>query len=101
MADVQSAHLNVQERRGFMVVQMPVPYPFIPRLKQLEGESAVSRGLQEVLFPFATKVTVSPVNVDETVHSGRSTRRMGRPGALDGSGGRLDPARAAARPGRG
>ncbi|HEY0096755.1 MAG TPA: GldG family protein, partial [Archangium sp.] len=32
VADVESAQLSVQERRGFMVVSMPVPYPFIPLL---------------------------------------------------------------------
>jgi ABC-type uncharacterized transport system involved in gliding motility auxiliary subunit len=45
VADVESAQLNVQERRGFMIVSMPVPYPFIPLLERLEGESPVTQGL--------------------------------------------------------
>lgn len=58
VADVSSAQVNVSERRGFMVVQMPVPYPFIPVVKQLEGDSPVSKGLGEVMLPFATTVEV-------------------------------------------
>ncbi len=58
VADVTSAQVNISERRGFMVVQMPVPYPFIPMVKRLEGDSPVSQGLGEVMFPFATTVEV-------------------------------------------
>lgn len=57
VADAQSAQLNVQEQRGFMVINMPVPYPFIPMLTQLEGDSPVSKGLTGVAFPFAARVT--------------------------------------------
>lgn len=57
VADAQSAQLNVQEQRGFMMIAMPVPYPFIPMLVRLEGENPVSKGLTGVPFPFASKVT--------------------------------------------
>ena len=59
VADAQSAQLNVQERRGFMVVSMPVPYPFVPILKRLEGESAMVAGLSDVTLPFVTPVTLA------------------------------------------
>lgn len=55
--DVQSAQLNVQERRGFMVVSMPTPYPFIPVLERLEGDSAITAGIAGVTFPFPTSVS--------------------------------------------
>lgn len=58
VADVDSATINVSERRGSFVVQMPVPYPFLPMVKHLEGDSPISKGLSEVLFPFATEVSV-------------------------------------------
>lgn len=53
VGDVTCASLNVSERRGFMVIQMPKPYPFIPQLKQLEGESALAKGITDVAMPFA------------------------------------------------
>jgi gliding-associated putative ABC transporter substrate-binding component GldG len=59
VADAQAAQLNIQERRGFMVVQMPVPYPFIPELTHLERESAVSKGLSGIAFPFPTQVSAT------------------------------------------
>jgi gliding-associated putative ABC transporter substrate-binding component GldG len=57
VADVQSAQLSVQERRGFMVVSMPVLYPFIPLLKRLEGDSPITKGLTGISYPFVTSVT--------------------------------------------
>lgn len=60
VADVQSAHINVQERRGFMVVAMPIPYPFIPQLTHLEGDSPITKGLTGVTFPFVTSVAATP-----------------------------------------
>lgn len=60
VADADSASLNVQERRGFMVVNMPLPYPFIPMIKQLEGDSPVSKGLGQLTFPFVNPITTTP-----------------------------------------
>src|SRR5207248_2335519 len=56
VADVQSGALSVQERRGFMVVQQQLPYPFMPALKQLEGDSAITAGITGVVIPFTTTV---------------------------------------------
>jgi len=60
VADAQSAHLNIQERRGFMIVSMPTPYPFIPQLTHLEGDSPITKGLTGVAFPFVTSVAATP-----------------------------------------
>jgi gliding-associated putative ABC transporter substrate-binding component GldG len=62
VADVQSAQLNVQERRGFMVVNMPVPYPFVPMLQRLEGDSPLTAGLTGITFPFTTALTTGTVD---------------------------------------
>ncbi|MGQ0506689.1 MAG: GldG family protein [Myxococcaceae bacterium] len=59
VADVQSAQLNVEEQRGFMRVAMPVRYPFIPILQQLEGDSPITKGLSGVTLPFSAEVKVS------------------------------------------
>jgi hypothetical protein len=53
VGDVECASLNVQERRGIMLLQMPVKYPFIPMPKSLEGDSALVKGLGEIPLPFS------------------------------------------------
>jgi ABC-type uncharacterized transport system involved in gliding motility auxiliary subunit len=73
VADAQSAHLNVEERRGFMVVAMPVPYPFIPQLQRLEMDSPITRGLSGVNFPFVTEVTAQPVEGTQATVLARSS----------------------------
>jgi len=60
VADAQAANIQISEQRGFMQVQMPVLYPFIPQVKRLEGETPVSRGIGDIGFPFASKVTATP-----------------------------------------
>lgn len=75
VGDVSSASVNVNERRGFMMVQMPVPYPFIPVVKRMEGESAVSKGLGEVMFPFSTKVEAKGGEGVEAVVLARSSAK--------------------------
>jgi gliding-associated putative ABC transporter substrate-binding component GldG len=75
VADVNSASINVSERRGYMVVQMPVPYPFLPVIKHLEGDSAISKGLGEVVFPFANVVTVKAPEGIEAVVLARSSNK--------------------------
>lgn len=75
VADVTSASMNVSERRGFMIVQMPVPYPFLPVARHLEGDSAVSQGLGEVIFPFANALTVTPQDGLQTVVLARSSNK--------------------------
>ncbi|WP_426755836.1 GldG family protein [Myxococcus sp. Y35] len=75
VADVDSAQLNVQERRGFMLVSMPVPYPFIPLLERLEGDSPVSQGLVEVSLPFSTTVTATAPEGAQATVLARSSRK--------------------------
>lgn len=52
VGDVECASLNVQEKRGFMTVSMPLKYPFIPMPKSLEGTSAMTKGIGDVTLPF-------------------------------------------------
>jgi gliding-associated putative ABC transporter substrate-binding component GldG len=75
VADVESAQLNVQERRGFMVVSMPVPYPFIPMLARLEGDSPVTQGLSGVTLPFSTVVTATAPEGAQATVLARSSRK--------------------------
>lgn len=61
VADVKSGNVNVSERRGFMVINQPVPYPFLPVVPRLEGDSVITTGLGDVLFPFTTALEVKQV----------------------------------------
>jgi gliding-associated putative ABC transporter substrate-binding component GldG len=58
VADVKSGNVSISERRGFMVINQPVPYPFLPVVQRLEGDSVVTAGLGDVLFPFPTSLEV-------------------------------------------
>ncbi len=89
VADVSSANLNISEQRGFMQVQMPVPYPFIPIVKHLEADSPITKGLGEVTFPFANKVTGTSADGHEVVVLARSSPKSW----LEGKPQNLDPRR--------
>lgn len=75
VADVNAANINVSERRGFMLVQMPVPYPFLPVVKHLEGDSPISKGLSEVIFPFASPVGVKAAEGVQALTLARSSNK--------------------------
>jgi ABC-type uncharacterized transport system involved in gliding motility auxiliary subunit len=53
VGDTECASLSVSEKRSFMVLQIPIKYPFIPLLKSLEGDSPMTRGLGDIALPFA------------------------------------------------
>lgn len=75
VADAQSAELTVSERRGPMIVSMPVPYPFVPILQRLQGESPISKGLSNITFPWVTEVSASPAEGRETTVLARSSAK--------------------------
>jgi gliding-associated putative ABC transporter substrate-binding component GldG len=61
VADVKSGNLSVSERRGYMVIDQPVPFPFLPIVPRLEGDSVVSAGLGDVMFPFVASLETKPI----------------------------------------
>lgn len=73
VGDVDSASLNVQEKRGMFVVQRPIQYPFIPTLKALEGDTPLTRGIVGVTLPFAVPVYTKKVEGVEVTVLGRSS----------------------------
>lgn len=86
VADARSGQLSMQERRGAMVINMPVPYPFIPLLARLEGDSPVSEGIGDVLLPFTTSVSLQvPEGVQGTVlaQSSKTSWLESRPFNID------------------
>jgi gliding-associated putative ABC transporter substrate-binding component GldG len=89
VADVKSGNVSISERRGFMVINQPVPYPFLPVAQRLEGDSVVSAGLSEVLFPFATSLEVKQVEGTTATVLARSSNKSW----LEGSPPNLNPQR--------
>jgi gliding-associated putative ABC transporter substrate-binding component GldG len=75
VADVKSGNVNVSERRGFMVINQPVPYPFMPAVQRLEGDSAITQGLGDVLFPFVTSLEVKQVEGTTATVLARSSQK--------------------------
>jgi gliding-associated putative ABC transporter substrate-binding component GldG len=89
VADAQCADLSVQEQRGFMIVNMPVKYPFVPLIERLEGDSAVSRGITGVILPFASPLTLTaPAGVEANVLARSSAKSW-----LEGEPFNIDPRR--------
>jgi gliding-associated putative ABC transporter substrate-binding component GldG len=62
VADVECASLSVQEKRGFLTLNVPVKYPFIPTLRKLEGDSMLAKGLTDVSVPFGTPVYIKAID---------------------------------------
>ncbi len=60
VGDAAAAAINIQERRGFMILTTQVPYAFIPLVAQLEGDSPISKGLGGISLPFTTTVKATP-----------------------------------------
>ncbi len=72
-ADVSSANLSMQEKRGFMVIQRPVPYPFIPTVKSLEVQSPTTKGVSDITLPFAAPLYVQPKDGVEHIALAKSS----------------------------
>ncbi|MCA3014738.1 MAG: GldG family protein [Myxococcaceae bacterium] len=89
VADVKSGNVSISERRGFMVINQPVPYPFLPVAQRLEGDSVVSAGLADVLFPFATSLEVKQVEGTTATVLARSSNKSW----LEGTPPNLNPQR--------
>lgn len=75
VADVKSGNVSVSERRGFMVINQPVPYPFMPAVQRLEGDSVITQGLGDVLFPFVTSLEVKQVEGTTAAVLARSSQK--------------------------
>lgn len=56
--DTECATINVSRQQGFLRVQQPVRYPFIPEPRGLDPDHPLTRGLSMVAFPFMSPLTV-------------------------------------------
>jgi ABC-type uncharacterized transport system involved in gliding motility auxiliary subunit len=75
VGDVECASLSVAERRGPFTIQRPIQYPFIPTLKNLEGDSPLTRGIVGVTLPFAVPVYTKKLDGVETTVLGKSSKK--------------------------
>jgi ABC-type uncharacterized transport system involved in gliding motility auxiliary subunit len=51
--------MNVAHQQGFLRIQEPVRYPFIPQPKSLDRDHPLTRGLASVVLPFVSPLTVT------------------------------------------
>ncbi len=56
--DAESATIAVTRRQGFMQIQQPVQYPFLPQPESLEADNPLTRGIGSVVFPFVSPLSV-------------------------------------------
>ncbi len=56
VADVESTQLTMQVPSKLGRMMRQVPYPMIPELKNLVGESILTRGVQGLVIPFSTEL---------------------------------------------
>jgi gliding-associated putative ABC transporter substrate-binding component GldG len=57
--DAESATIAVSRQQGFMRIQQPVRYPFLPQPEALDADNPLTRGIAAVVFPF-----MSPLRID-------------------------------------
>jgi len=57
--DAESATIAVTRQQGFMRIQQPVQYPFLPQPEALDADNPLTRGIAAVVFPF-----MSPLRID-------------------------------------
>ncbi len=55
LIDAQCGSVNVQQRQGFMTFSTPVQFPYLPLISNFT-DHPVTKGLEQVLFPFASPV---------------------------------------------
>lgn len=58
VGDAQGASVGVQQRQGYMVINQPVKYYYMPLVSRFPRESAIASGLGPVPFAFTSPLTV-------------------------------------------
>jgi gliding-associated putative ABC transporter substrate-binding component GldG len=72
--DAECATLRVSRQQGFLRIQEPVQYPFMPQPRSLDVKHPLTRGLTQVIFPFMSPLRITapdggPVHAEVLVHS--------------------------------
>ncbi len=61
----RNGQMRFPVRQGRQIVQMPVNYPLIPRALDMDEDSPVTKGLESMLFPFASSLDLAVDLPDE------------------------------------
>jgi gliding-associated putative ABC transporter substrate-binding component GldG len=76
----RNGQMNLPVRQGRYMVRMPVNYPLIPRVNIVEPDHPTVRGIDTMLFPFASSIELAnplPGDVEATVLA-KTTEAGGR-----------------------
>jgi ABC-type uncharacterized transport system involved in gliding motility auxiliary subunit len=65
--DAECTTLAVTRQQGFMRIQQPMRYPFIPEPRALDADDPLTRGLSGVVFPFMSPIDASKAGADGAV----------------------------------
>ncbi len=66
--DAQCAQINVTEQRGFMRIQRPVRFPYLPMVERLDQDSPLLAGLANIAFPFVSALEpIEAEGIESTV----------------------------------
>jgi gliding-associated putative ABC transporter substrate-binding component GldG len=57
--DAECATLTVARQQGFLRIQEPVRYPFMPQPKSIDSDHPLTRGLAAVVLPFVSPLAVA------------------------------------------
>ncbi len=60
LLDADCAQINVTEQRGFMRIQRPIRYPFLPTVEKLDQNKPLLHGLSNIIFPFTSALEILP-----------------------------------------
>lgn len=54
--DAQCGTVNVQQQKGFFIMNSPVQFPYLPLINQFP-EHPITKGLEQVILPFASPIS--------------------------------------------
>lgn len=59
VVDSRCGQINVQQQQGFFTMMTPVKFPYLPLAANFSSHS-VTKGIEQVMFPFISSVNVKP-----------------------------------------
>ncbi len=58
VVDESCGTVGIQQKRGFLTFQTPVPFPYLPLIKTFP-EHPITKGIEQVMMPFASPIRFS------------------------------------------
>lgn len=63
--DVNSGSITMQRKQGFFTVNEQVKFPYLPLIKNF-ADHPISKGLEQLILPFASSITYTATDADAT-----------------------------------